>query len=109
MSGHYRQRLILDDGGERIGLETGAADESAIDLSLAEESGRVVWLDTAAVEDAHGVGNVGAEELGDFSADDIVRVRSHLGRGGFAGADGPDRLVGGGDGGGGFRRDFGET
>ena len=49
------------------------------------------------------VSRASAEELGDFSTDDLVRVDGHLGCGGFAGADGPDRLIGDDDGHGGFR------
>ena len=45
--------LVLDDGGEGVGFEAGAADECAVDFFLAAESGGVVGLDAAAVEDAH--------------------------------------------------------
>ena len=103
-----RSKLVLDDRGEGVGLEAGAADQCAVDLFLADERGGVVGLDAAAVEDAHGRGNIGAQQLGHFGADDLVRVGGDLGRGGLAGADGPDRLIGNDDGRGGLGGDAGE-
>ncbi len=38
--------------------------------------------------------DVGAEQLGNFGANDLVRIDCHLGSGGFAGANGPDGFVG---------------
>ena len=76
--------------------------------SWPHEGGGIVRLDAAAVEDAHLRCDVGAEQLGNFRADDLVCFDSHLRRGGFAGADGPDGLVGDDDRLGGLRRDAGK-
>ena len=97
--------LVLDDGGERVWLEAGAADEGSVNLFLAHEGGGIVRLDASAVEDAHFGGDCLAEEFCHFSADHFVRVGGHLGRRGLAGADGPNRLIGDDDGRSGLRRD----
>ena len=78
-------QLVLDDGGEGVGLEAGAADQCAVDLFLADEGGGVVGLDAAAVEDADGRGDIRAQQLGNFSADDLVRIDGDLGRGRLGG------------------------
>ena len=90
------------------GLRLRAADQGAVDFFLADESGCVVRLDAAAVEDAHGAGHACAEQLRYFGANDAVRVDGDLGSRGFAGADGPHRLIGDDDGRSGLRRDAGE-
>jgi len=89
-----RQLLVFDDGGEGVWLEAGTADECAVDLFFAEQGCGVLGLDAAAVEDAGGFGQVGVEDVGQFCADDHVGFDGHLWSGGFAGSDGPDRLVG---------------
>src|ERR1035438_7711741 len=100
-----RVSLILDDGGEGIGLETGAAHEGSVNLFLSDKGGGVVWLDAAAVENADVGRDFGSKKLGHFSADDLVRVDGHLGCGGLAGADGPHGLVSDDDGSGDLSRD----
>ncbi len=86
--------LILDDFGEGLGVEAGSADEGAVDFRLVEQGDGVVGLDAASVEDADAVGYVAAQAAGDLAADEQVGFGCHLGRGGLAGADGPDGLVG---------------
>ncbi len=96
--------MAVKESGLRLAPPTRAPSIS----SWPRGAGGIVGLDAAAVEDAHLRGDVGAEQLGDFSADDLVRVGGHLGRGGFAGADGPDGLIGNDDGRGHFGGDAGE-
>ena len=55
-----RESLVLDDGGKRVGLEAGAADQGAVNLFLSDEAGGVVGLDAAAVENADGHGDIRA-------------------------------------------------
>src|ERR1700761_832761 len=100
-----KQLLVLDDRREGIGLQAGAADQCAINLLLAQQSGCVVGLDAAAVENAYLLRNACSQQLRDFGADDFVGIGCHLGRGSFAGADGPDRLIGNDDGLGGVGSD----
>src|SRR6478672_6574805 len=82
----------LDDLGEGVGLEAGAADQGTVDLPAAEQLGGVVGLDRAAVEDAQLLGCAAA--LADDVANEGDRLLGLLGRRGAAGADRPDRLVG---------------
>src|ERR1700722_2518845 len=89
-------------------VEAGSADECAVDLWLVEQGGGVVGLDAASVKDADGVGDVTAEAASDFAADEQMCGGGNLWRGGFAGADGPDRFIGYDDILGVFRRDSDE-
>src|SRR5216683_7866721 len=89
---------VLDDVGEGLGVEAGAADESAVDVFETAKGFGVVGLDGAAVEDADGGGEGGRERFGDLGADEFVCLSGDLWRGGAAGADGPDGLVGEDDG-----------
>jgi aminoglycoside phosphotransferase family enzyme len=84
---------VLDDAGEVVGIEARAADEGAVDVGLGHQLGGVARLHRPAVLDAHRAAasrrrprhrgaHVGAHGLG------------VVGRGGLAGADGPDGLVG---------------
>ncbi len=50
-------------------------------------------------------GDIRAQQLGHFRANDLVRIDCNLRRGGLAGADGPHRLIRNDDGRGGFGRD----
>ena len=63
--------------GEFFPVEGGAADEATVDVGLADDFGYGVGLNGPAVEDADGVGNVGAgefdEELPDGVADFQLR------------------------------------
>src|SRR5262249_12833959 len=88
------QTLPLHDRRERLGIETGAAHQRAVDLSLRHQVLGVLGLDAAAIENAHLRRHLDAESLGGLSADDTVRVCSKFRRGRLAGADGPDGLVG---------------
>ena len=83
-----------DDGGEVGGLEAGAADEAAVNVGAGEQVGGVVGLHGAAVLDADGVGGGLTGTLGDGLADDAADAVGLVGGADFAGADGPDGLVG---------------
>ncbi len=96
--------MAAKESGLRLAPPTSAPSIS----SWLMRRGGVVGLDAAAVENAHGCGNLLAEKLRDFSANDAVRFGGHFGRCGFAGADGPDRLIGDDDGRGGLGGDAGE-
>jgi hypothetical protein len=50
---------VVDNFGERSGVEAGAADESAVDVPDAADGFCVVGFDGAAVEDADGGGEGG--------------------------------------------------
>src|SRR5215472_15093676 len=69
-----RDALKVDDGGERHSFQTGAAYQHAIDLGLSHQSARVVRLDAAAVEDAHGAPGIVSKRVADLLADDAMRV-----------------------------------
>src|SRR5438045_845296 len=84
----------LDDGGEIGSLQAGAADEGAIDLLLAQQLGGVVGLHTAAVLDPDGLRRSRSEATGDRVSDHTADTVCFVCRADFAGADGPDRLVG---------------
>ena len=85
---------VDDDLSEAGWVEAGSADEGSVDVFETAEAGCVVGFDGAAVEDASAGGDGGGESSGDLGADDLVGILSHLGSGGEAGANGPDRLVG---------------
>ncbi len=80
--------------GEAVGVEAGSSDEGSVDVFEVAEAGGVVGFDGASVEDAYGGSQLGCERRGDLGADDAVSVGGDLRRGGAAGADGPDGLVG---------------
>ena len=84
-----------DDGGKRVGVERGAADQRAVDVRLGQQRARVVGFDAAAVEDAQPVGQRAALQRGRPAARiarvHLLRVRRARRP---AGADRPDRLVG---------------
>ena len=61
VDGRAGLRCVLQDVGEGLRVEAGAADEGAVDLGLGHEGGDVVGLDAAAVEDADVRGGVLAE------------------------------------------------
>ena len=84
----------LHHGGEGVGLEGGTADEGTVDVLLLEEAGDVLGLGRAAVEDADAIGGLLAKDLGQGLADGAADLLGVIGRGGLAGADGPDGLVG---------------
>ena len=99
---------VADDVGEGVGIEGGAADEGAVNLRLAHEFGDVFGLDRSAVEDAGVIRDFCAEAFLEVIANDGVGVVGDLGRGGGAGADGPDGLVGDDEGVGFFLGEVGE-
>ncbi len=85
----------LHDAGELVGVEAGPADQGAVDVGLGHQLGGVGRLHRAAVLDAHRRRRPSSPTR---SRDHVADERAHglgvLGRGGAAGADGPDRLVG---------------
>jgi aldose 1-epimerase len=86
--------LVLHDGRKRIRLQARAAYQRAVNLFLTDQRRRIVRLDAAAVENAHGSGDIGSQQLGHFGANDLVRVDGNLRRRRLARADGPHRLIG---------------
>jgi len=78
---------------QKIGwFEGRPTNEATVNVGLGEQFGRVGGVHAAAVEDVHAIGVFrGGFEL---RAQDGVHGLGLLGRGGFAGADGPDGLVG---------------
>src|SRR4051812_39232702 len=82
----------LDYGREVVRVERGAADEGAVDVGQREQLLGVAGLDRAAIEDPDliGSGPPHAQDVADEGAG-LLRL---LCRGGAAGADRPDRLVG---------------
>ena len=62
-----RRRCRPDDGQELIGLEAGAADQGAVHVGLAQQRGRVVRLDAAAVLNRKRSGRFLAELLAKFA------------------------------------------
>src|SRR5258705_8180145 len=82
----------VDNRQEIPRLQTRPADEGAVDIRLAEQGGRVVGFDAAAVLNDEFVGGVGTDELAGAAADEGVGVLGLLRRGVEAGADGPDRF-----------------
>ena len=83
-----------DDAHEVAGLEGGAADEAAVDVGLGEQFGGVAGLAAAAVEDGGVVGHLCAVLVGEQAADEGVDFLCLVARGGLAGTDGPDGLIG---------------
>ena len=89
--------IVLERQGdldEVVRLERGAADEAAVDVGLGEELLRVGRLAGAAVEDRGVVRDGLVEEAGEDFADVGVDLLGLGRRGGLAGADGPDGLIG---------------
>src|ERR1035441_7527105 len=86
--------LILHDRAEGLGIERRSTDQRAVDAFGGHQRVGVVGLYGAAVEDAELAGELLAEGLRNFAADDGVGVGGDFGRRGFSGADGPDGLVG---------------
>src|SRR5690606_26090864 len=63
-----RSALVRDDLGEFVGVEAGAADESAVDVGLGHQLGDVRRLHRPAVLDAHRVGGRCVGEVPDALA-----------------------------------------
>src|SRR6201996_1385060 len=84
----------MDDFGEGLGDEAGAADERAVDVGLSHELADVFRLDGAAVEDARSFGGELAATKGELVTDDAVRFFGDVGCGCGAGTDGPHGFVG---------------
>src|SRR5437870_2104937 len=85
--------LEMDDPGECRGVEARAAHECAVDVGLRHQVVDVLGLDRAAVLDPDRVAG-GAEPRTEPLAHEPVHLLRGLGRGGAAGADRPNRLVG---------------
>ena len=61
-----------DDAREICRLEGRAPDEAAIDILLRKQLGGVAGLHRATILDAHGLGGLGSDELGEGCADEGV-------------------------------------
>src|SRR5687768_4103340 len=83
----------VDDAEEAVGLERGTADESAVDVGLAQQAERVVGLDASAVEDRRLLRELGAD-AGEALADGGVHLLRLLVAGHLARADRPYGLIG---------------
>src|SRR5690242_6346107 len=81
-----------DNRREGVGVEAGAADESPVDVLLAEQLTGVLRLHGAAVEDPQPVD--GRAPHGEQVADEGTRLLGLPGGRRAPGADRPDRLVG---------------
>ena len=62
----------MDDPGEGLGHQAGAADECTVDVGLGHEVADVLRLDRTAVEDARGFGGLEAAEVAELVADDAM-------------------------------------
>jgi hypothetical protein len=87
----------LADSDEVLSDEGGTADEATIDFRLGEEVAGVTGLEASSVLNANAGGAFGTVEATEKGANLLVGVLSVLGGGGFAGADGPNGLVGDGE------------
>ena len=83
----------VDDRGERLGVQAGAAHQRAVDVGQRQQLGGVVGLDAAAVEDPRALGLL-AGAVGDERPDERDRLLGLLGGRHPPGPDRPDRLVG---------------
>ncbi|BFO12603.1 hypothetical protein GGER_51130 [Serratia rubidaea] len=89
----FRCGCGFDDHGEGVGLQRCAAYQRAVDVRLGEQFCGVFIIHGTAVLNDDAGSDVGVV-LGDVVADKFVyRLSLRRGRG-FAGADGPDRLIG---------------
>src|SRR5690606_5170734 len=70
------------------------ADQAAVDVLLAEQVARIVGLDRAPVDDARGLGRVGAQVLADGGADGFVGALGIARGRRLARADRPHGFVG---------------
>src|SRR6185437_8456317 len=79
---------------EKIGgLERSPADQTAVDVRLREQLGRIVRLDAAAIKNLQRTRNCSIRTA-NFVTDEGVHLLGLRGRGRASGPDGPDRLVG---------------
>mmetsp|Transcript_10177 Transcript_10177/g.21454 ORF Transcript_10177/g.21454 Transcript_10177/m.21454 type:complete len:292 (-) Transcript_10177:159-1034(-) len=81
------------DDVEELSLERCTADETAVDVGLLEQVGRVGTLHRAAVDDARLRRDLGRHIRRQPLAEGLVDLLRLLRRRGAAGADGPHRLV----------------
>src|SRR5215210_1803495 len=79
---------------ERLDLETGPADQGAVDVFLGHDLGRVLRFDGAAVEDADAVREGVPLRLPEQVPDLTDGILGVFGGGCIARPDGPDRFVG---------------
>src|SRR5271166_301005 len=85
---------VLHDLGEVLRVEAGAADQCAVNLLLRHQSGGVVRLYAAAVENAQPRSKIVAEGFGRFVTNDGMSVGGHRRSCSLAGADCPDGFIG---------------
>ena len=75
-------------------IETGFAYQESVDFRLRHKTLRVARLDAAAVKDADAIRRFCSKTVLRLSADEPVSIAGRLWRGGLAGADRPDGLIG---------------
>lgn len=78
---------------DKLGLETSTADQEAVDVGLRAELARIRAGHRAAVQDASGLGHLGAHVVGEPFAQLGVNLLGLGWRGRLARADRPHRLV----------------
>jgi len=85
--------LVLHDLGEGVGIEACAANQGTVNLGLVEQGAGVIGLDTAAIQDAHVLGDFAAQVTRHFAANDKMGFGGHFRRGRLAGSYRPNWLV----------------
>src|SRR5687768_18046673 len=83
--GGYGEEVVRDEGR--------APDQATVDIGLCEQLGGVGGLDAAAIQDGQRAGDSSIPGA-DFATQERMYLLRLLRRGGAAGADRPDRLVG---------------
>src|SRR5437899_1905662 len=82
--------LKIHDRGEGDGIETGAADQRAVDFRLGHKTLDVVGLDAASIKDAQILGGLRTVDAAGEVSDDAMGVGGDLRSRGLAGSNGPD-------------------
>ena len=86
-------RLCVADYGEVLSLQGCTADETAVDVSLSEQTVAVLSVAGTAVLDCHSLSALVAVELSDYATDELADFLSLLVCSCLTCADSPDRLV----------------
>src|SRR5713226_5422966 len=82
------------DSSKLSGIETSTADERAIHFADGEQLADVLWRHAPSVEDRHAPASLVPPQRRDPFSNVPMRLTGLRGRGGLAGPDRPDRLVG---------------
>lgn len=92
----YRLLNVLSsvaDDGEILSLEGSTTNETAVDVSLSEETCSVLGIAGTTVQDRDSLSALGAIELSDNATDELANFLSLLVCSCLACADSPDRLI----------------